>query len=227
MQFHSLASVAIRHRRTHAALGVMVLLFSRSAGAQGTLEDYRRAATINQRFTNLTTGLVQAETWIGQTNQVVYRVTVPGGARFVRVDAEQWTKQPAFDHAAVAKSLSSAAGQPYTEITLPFLRFPSWRTARVQGDAGVALPLRDRDLVVLARRRSDCGRWPRRARWWRWRRARPGCKRAAVHRRRRAATRPAQDRSLLAGLYDDRVCSELQRRHSACPLPCHARWRAE
>jgi dipeptidyl aminopeptidase/acylaminoacyl peptidase len=121
MEFHSLALAAIRHRRAHAALGVMVLLFSRSAGAQGTLEDYRRAATINQRFANLTTGLVQGETWIGQTNQLVYRVTVPGGARFVRVDAKQWTKQPAFDHAAVAKSLSSAAGQLYTEITLPFL----------------------------------------------------------------------------------------------------------
>jgi uncharacterized membrane protein YgcG len=84
-------------------------------------DDYRRAATINQRFANLTTGLVQAENWIGQTNQAVYRVTVPGGSRFVRVDAEQWTKQPAFDHAAVARSLSTAAGQPYTESTLPFL----------------------------------------------------------------------------------------------------------
>src|SRR6185369_16964299 len=91
-----------------------------SAGAQGTLEDYRRAATINQRFANLTTGVVSAETWIGQMDQAVYRVTVPGGARFVRVDAEQWTKQPAFDHAAVAKSLSSTSGEQYTEITLPF-----------------------------------------------------------------------------------------------------------
>ncbi|MBL0173305.1 MAG: prolyl oligopeptidase family serine peptidase [Gemmatimonadaceae bacterium] len=103
-----------------AALGAMLLLAPLPASAQGTLEDYRRAATISQRFANLTTGLASAEDWIGQTHQAVYRVTVPGGSRFVRVDAEQWTKQPAFDHAAVAKSLSSAAGQPYTEITLPF-----------------------------------------------------------------------------------------------------------
>src|SRR5262245_61523746 len=120
MDSHGLASVTIRHRRMIAALGAMVLLSPLSAGAQGTLEDYRRAATINQRFANLTTGLVQGETWVAQTNQAVYRVTVPGGARFVRVDAEQWAKQPAFDHAAVARSLSSAAGQQYTEITLPF-----------------------------------------------------------------------------------------------------------
>src|SRR5678815_889659 len=119
MEIHGLATVAIRHRRMHAALGAMLLLLPHSASAQGTLEDYRRAATINQRFANLTTGVVSSESWIGQTDQAVYRVTVPGGARFVRVDAEQWTKQPAFDHAAVAKSLSSAAGEQYTEITLP------------------------------------------------------------------------------------------------------------
>jgi len=101
-------------------LATLVLLHAPRVGAQGTLEDYRRAATINQRFANLTTGLVQGESWIGQTNQVVYRVSVPGGARFVRVDAEQFSKQPAFDHAAVARSLSTATGQSYTEITLPF-----------------------------------------------------------------------------------------------------------
>ena len=124
MEFHGLASVAIRHRRMNAALGatlLLPLLLPHGARAQGTLADYRRAATINQRFANLTTGIVSSESWIAQTNQAVYRVTVPGGSRFVRVDAEKWTKQAAFDHAAVAKSLSSAAGQQYTEITLPFL----------------------------------------------------------------------------------------------------------
>src|SRR4051812_44453820 len=120
MELHGLAMVAIRHRRMNAALGAMLFLLPNSGSAQGTLEDYRRAATINQRFANLTTGLVSGETWIGQTNQAVYRVTVPGGARFVRVDADKWMKEPAFDHAAIAKSLSSAASQQYTEITLPF-----------------------------------------------------------------------------------------------------------
>ena len=66
MEFHGLASVAIRHRRTNAALGAMLLLLPSSASAQGTLEDYRRASTINQRFANLTTGLVQGETWLGK-----------------------------------------------------------------------------------------------------------------------------------------------------------------
>src|SRR5687768_5015242 len=120
MELHSLASVAIRHRKMNAALCAALLLMPLVASGQGTLEDYRRAATITERFENLTTGVTQGLTWIGQTNQAVYRVSVPGGNRFVKVDAEQWTKQPAFDHAAVARALSSAAGENYTEITLPF-----------------------------------------------------------------------------------------------------------
>src|SRR4051812_27524023 len=102
MKFHPIAPTA--------KLGAAPFLPPLTATAQGTLEDYRRAATINQRFANLTTGIVQGESWVGQTNQAVYRVTVPGGARFVRVDADKWTKQPAFDHAAVAKNLSTVTG---------------------------------------------------------------------------------------------------------------------
>jgi dipeptidyl aminopeptidase/acylaminoacyl peptidase len=120
MELHGLASVAFHHRTMKVALCAALSTLPRAASAQGTLEDYRRAATIGQRFDNLTTGLVQGMTWIGQTNQAVYRVSVPGGNRFVKVDADEWIKQPAFDHAAVATALSSASGEKYTEITLPF-----------------------------------------------------------------------------------------------------------
>lgn len=116
MELHGLASFTIRRRKLDAALYAALLLLPFGASAQGTLEDYRRAATITERFANLTTGVTQGLTWIGQTNQAVYRVSVPGGNRFVRVDAEQWNKQPAFNHAAVAQSLSSATGEQYTEI---------------------------------------------------------------------------------------------------------------
>jgi dipeptidyl aminopeptidase/acylaminoacyl peptidase len=92
-----------------------------AASAQGTLADYQRASTVNQKFANLTTGLVQGSVaWIGNTNQAVYRVTVPGGSQFVLVDANTWTKKPAFDHARVAAALASVANAQYTGITLPF-----------------------------------------------------------------------------------------------------------
>ncbi|MEX1184767.1 MAG: prolyl oligopeptidase family serine peptidase [Gemmatimonadota bacterium] len=109
-------------KRTITSLAVLTALLSPiHASAQGTLEDYRRASTIAQRYENLTTGAIQGTVaWVDNTVQAVYRVTVPGGSRFMLVDADKWTKTAAFDHARVATALSAAANDSYTEITLPF-----------------------------------------------------------------------------------------------------------
>ena len=123
MELHGLASLAIQHRRMTASLCAALLILPGAASAQGTLEDYRRAATISQRFENLTTGLTQGVAWIGRTNQAVYRVSVTGGNRFVKVDAEQWGKQPAFDHVRLAESLSRESGRAYSGTRLPFQNF--------------------------------------------------------------------------------------------------------
>jgi dipeptidyl aminopeptidase/acylaminoacyl peptidase len=120
MKWHGLASTAKTQARIRAALCAALLLVPQAIRAQGTLEDYRRAATIMQRFEGLTTGVVQGLRWVDGTHQAVYRVSVTGGNRFMLVDADQWAKQPAFDHVRVAAALSSATGDAYTEISLPF-----------------------------------------------------------------------------------------------------------
>ncbi|HSL70678.1 MAG TPA: hypothetical protein VK864_10585, partial [Longimicrobiales bacterium] len=92
--------------------------------AQGTLEDYRRAATISQRFDGLTVGVVEGGVnWIGSSNRFWYRVSVRDGHQFMQVDADAWSKQPAFDHERLARALSAAAGGQYTGVTLPFTTF--------------------------------------------------------------------------------------------------------
>lgn len=52
-----------------------------------------------------------------------YRVQVPGGAEFILVDPVRGTKEPAFDHAGIARALSEASGESYTALTLPFQTF--------------------------------------------------------------------------------------------------------
>ncbi len=108
--------------------------------AQGTLDDYRRAATVNQRFANLTVGLVQGGvTWIPNTNRFTYRVSTTGGNQFVTVDADAWIKQPAFDHERMARAVSGAAGSQYTAMTLPFTAITSVNDGQaVEGDANNA-----------------------------------------------------------------------------------------
>lgn len=59
--------------------------------------------------------------WIGQTDAFWYRrVDDEGGIRFLRVDPSTGRKRPAFDHEAVASSLSEFAEQPVSPGSLPF-----------------------------------------------------------------------------------------------------------
>ena len=110
-------------------LASAILLMPRPAIAQGTLEDYRRAATVRQRLEGLTVSVAEAPTWIDGTNRFWYRRSVTGGNDFVLVDAATQQKQPAFDHAGLATGLSQAVDQEYTgpDAALPDLRVrPGW-----------------------------------------------------------------------------------------------------
>ncbi|HEY4307475.1 MAG TPA: prolyl oligopeptidase family serine peptidase [Gemmatimonadaceae bacterium] len=108
-----------RHLRSNAALWSVLALLPIVLRAQGTLDDYRRAATVNQRLAGLTVDVAQTPVWIGST-KFSYRKSVKGGSQFVVVDAATGAKTVAFDHARLATALSSASGATYTALTLPF-----------------------------------------------------------------------------------------------------------
>jgi dipeptidyl aminopeptidase/acylaminoacyl peptidase len=120
-----------------SASSLVLLLAAPSAAlGQGTLADYERAAGIREQLDSLTIGLAGEMNWLGDGSEFWYRVTVEGGARFVLVNATTTAKQPAFDHARLAAGLSSATGETYGEITLPFTGFEyvSGRSA-IEADA--------------------------------------------------------------------------------------------
>ncbi len=111
-----------RMYRTLAAAAVFAV-WPGTVGAQGTPEDYERAATVRQRLAGLTFGVAEAPTWIGDSHRFWYRKSVPGGHEFVLVDAKQVRRGPAFDHGRLATALSQATGGEYTATTLPFRTF--------------------------------------------------------------------------------------------------------
>lgn len=89
--------------------------------AQGTRADYERANKLRDKFQALAVNVPERVNAIGNTSRFWYRKSVKGGNEFVLVDAETLTKKPAFDHAKLAASLSAAAGEKYTPVTLPFM----------------------------------------------------------------------------------------------------------
>ncbi len=101
-------------------LGICGLVLAEQAAfGQGTLADYQRANGLRARVEGLTVNAPERAAWI-DNGGFWYRKAVRGGHEFVVVDAGAGSKSPAFDHARLAASLSAAAGQKYTALTLPF-----------------------------------------------------------------------------------------------------------
>jgi dipeptidyl aminopeptidase/acylaminoacyl peptidase len=93
------------------------------AAAQGTQADYDRALGLRKKYEALVGSVAETPRWVGRTHKVYYRRTVKGGHDFILVDADTKAKGPAFDHAAIARSLSTATGKTYTALDLPFNAF--------------------------------------------------------------------------------------------------------
>jgi len=94
--------------------------FTAAAGAQGTSDDYKRAAALRPKYEAAAVGIAEPGTWIGKTTRLWYRRSVKGGHEFVLADAATRERHAAFDHARLAETLNKAAGRKYTPATLPF-----------------------------------------------------------------------------------------------------------
>jgi len=84
--------------------------------------DYQRAEKqLRANTSKLVTGTVQQGKWLDE-NRLSYKVPMSNGHQFVIANVTTKTKQPAFDHAAIAKALSSDDNQ-YQGEKLPFTRY--------------------------------------------------------------------------------------------------------
>jgi dipeptidyl aminopeptidase/acylaminoacyl peptidase len=98
---------------------------SRIAHAQGTPADYERAKSLKTKYEAAAIDIAGPATWIGNSNHFWYRKLSKGMNEFIVVDAQTLQKQPAFDHAKIAASLSKVTGTNYKAQDLPLtgLRF--------------------------------------------------------------------------------------------------------
>jgi dipeptidyl aminopeptidase/acylaminoacyl peptidase len=106
-------------RRAVLAL-LCVLLAPAIVAPQGTPADYARAESVRRRLDSLVVDAVDTAAWIGGTSRFWYRKSVIRGSQFIVADAATREKKPAFDHAALAASLSSVIGRAIDAGHLPF-----------------------------------------------------------------------------------------------------------
>ncbi len=89
--------------------------------AQGTPADYERARHLDKLYPeNLAVNIAGPVVWIGDSSRFWYRRSMAAGHEFALIDARSLKRAPAFDHRAIASSLSAAAGHTYAATKLPF-----------------------------------------------------------------------------------------------------------
>jgi len=109
--------------RLAATTVAALLLTVTDVRAQVAVPDYDRALTLRERWMHLTVGLADPVTWVDTTSRFYYRKTVKGGFEFVMIDAVTQERRPAFDHAKLAAGLSTATGETFSALRLPFDSF--------------------------------------------------------------------------------------------------------
>jgi hypothetical protein len=106
-----------------ATLFTIVLLLALPVFAQGTLADYERAQSLRKQFDGAVVNIAGRATWIEGTHTFWYRRSSRGGNEFILFNADTLAKTPLFDQTKLAASLSTAAGENYKPLELPFSMF--------------------------------------------------------------------------------------------------------
>jgi Tol biopolymer transport system component/enterochelin esterase-like enzyme len=103
-----------RYSKKAFGLFAVASLFSSSLSAQGTLQDYQRAEDFNGKMQHAVYNAPDKVQWIEGQNKFVYGVLTPEGNKYIKVDASDQSRTPAFDQAKLAASLSAATGKTIT-----------------------------------------------------------------------------------------------------------------
>ena len=122
-------------------LVVSISIIPTCTRAQGTAQDYQRAALFqtggHRKLVNF--GEVQPH-WIEKTSRFWYRVSDAKGSRFVLVDSEKNSTEPAFDSERLAATLAKVSKREVIATKLPFEEFEFV-------DAGKAIEFRSAEEI--------------------------------------------------------------------------------
>lgn len=102
-----------------------ILASALQVSAQGTVEDYKRAFALGEKFSaNKVYYSNVRPSWIGETHNFWYVRHTPSGDEYVLVNADKQTKKPLFDQAKFVKAVKETIGKELdpAKLNLGYLR---------------------------------------------------------------------------------------------------------
>src|SRR5690606_36647078 len=105
-------SFILMDHRNYTALKICVvltLLYVISASAQGSIEDYKRSIAVDSLFKNKVYNVPKDFHW--QNDHILWYVNkTKQGLQYIKINAKTNTRNSAFDHLKMARSLSDFLG---------------------------------------------------------------------------------------------------------------------
>lgn len=104
-------------------LSYLFLAVSGSIMAQGSVDDFRRAYSLREKFSS--DKIYYADItphWIGNTHTCWYIQHAPDGDRYVKIDADKQHRSPLFDHTQLANALSKDTDKTVDSLHLSLER---------------------------------------------------------------------------------------------------------
>lgn len=100
-------------------LAISIWFIGQTLLAQGTVEAYNRAYSLQEKFKDKVLYSNVVPQWIGKTNYFWYVRTTPQGKSYVLVDAKKQRRTELFDHNKLALELTLATNKPVDAKQLP------------------------------------------------------------------------------------------------------------
>ena len=94
-------------------------LMGQSLLAQGTVESYNRAFSLQDKFKDKVFYANVTPQWIGNSSRFWYVQNAPQGKTYILVDAQKKTRTDLFDHNKLAVELALATDNPVDAKKLP------------------------------------------------------------------------------------------------------------
>ncbi|MBN1387239.1 MAG: DPP IV N-terminal domain-containing protein [Bacteroidales bacterium] len=103
-------------------VSAVILLISVTIIAQVTVEDYRRADSLSQKFAGKTWYGNVRPSWAGKTSVFTYENETPAGKEYIIIDPVKKTKKEAFSTEKLAKKMSDLSDEEIDPKNLPINR---------------------------------------------------------------------------------------------------------
>lgn len=158
-----------RHKIPVVLMAVLMACTSLPSSAQGTADDYNRAYSLREKYSQSHVLYADVEPhWIEDTDSFWYIRNTERGREYALVDARGARRTDLFNHGRLAEQLSAMSGKKVEPYRIYINKVRTDRTAETYDLSSMAVDGLTTRRKTRSRRKATCMLPRRNATGWRW-----------------------------------------------------------